>query len=122
MLALLCSACAATSPRPEPAPVPAQSKPVTVPAPVSAEEMVDHAGDSLETAISVPEDAPNGGFDFENNWIFDQYGRFRRQGGGTGSAAGRRYNVVKIELANGDLKTVYFDITENWNRWSPQQP
>jgi len=56
---------------------------------------------------------------FENDWIFDRYGRFRRTGGGTGNASGRRYDVIKIELPNGDQKTVYFDITENWKHWSP---
>jgi hypothetical protein len=87
---------------------------------VSAEELIDHSGDSLMTAIAVPADAPDGGVDFQNNWIFDRYGRFRRTGGGTGSSEGRRYNVVKIELASGERKTIYFDITENWAK-SQQQ-
>lgn len=100
-------ACARATPAPVAAPQPA-------PASVNAAELVDHAGDSPQTAISVPVDAPDGGADFENHWIFDQYGRFRRQGSGTGSLDGRRYNVVKIELANGETKKVYFDITELW--------
>lgn len=78
--------------------------------------MVDHLGDSAQTAVAVPEDATGGGEEFENRWIFDMYGRFRRNGGGTGTMEGRRYNVVKIELANGEKKTVYFDITELWAR------
>jgi len=77
------------------------------------------AGESTDTAVEVPADAQNGGLDFENNWIYDRYGRFRRHGGGTGSLNGRRYNVVDIELPNGDTRKVYFDITENWKRWSP---
>lgn len=81
--------------------------------------MVDHAGDSTETAVEVPADAPEGGVDFENRWIFNRFGRFRRRGGGTGVLNNRRYDVVKIELPSGDLKQVYFDITENWNRWTP---
>ncbi|MEA2491407.1 MAG: hypothetical protein QOH21_3199 [Acidobacteriota bacterium] len=99
---------------------PTQPAPPAQPAAVSAEELVDHSGDSLMTAIAVPADAPDAGVDFQNNWIFDRYGRFRRTGGGTGSSEGRRYNVVKIELASGERKTVYFDITENWAR-SQQQ-
>jgi hypothetical protein len=82
----------------------------------AAEDLVDHAGDSVETAISVPADAPDGGVEFENHWIFDRYGRFRRNGGGTGTLEGRRYNVINIELPNGEKKSVYFDITENWQR------
>jgi hypothetical protein len=85
-------------------------------APATAEELVDHAGDSTQSAISVPADVTDGGVDFENRWIYGQFGRFRRTGGGTGSVEGRRYNVVKIELANGEKKTVYFDITEYWAR------
>jgi hypothetical protein len=97
-----------------------QSAQPTEPAAVSAEALVDHSGDSLMTAIAVPADAPDAGVDFQNNWIFDRYGRFRRTGGGTGSSEGRRYNVVKIELTNGERKTIYFDITENWAK-SQQQ-
>ena len=83
---------------------------------VSAEELVDHWGDSPQTAVTVPADAPDGGAEFENGWIFEQYGRFKRNGGGTGTLEGRRYNVVKIELENGEKKTVYFDITDLWAR------
>lgn len=90
------------------------------PAPVPATALEDHAGDSTETAIEVPADSADGGVKFENEWIFDRYGRFRRRGGGTGVLNGHRYNIVKIELANGDQKTVYFDITENWKRWTPK--
>jgi hypothetical protein len=96
--------------------------PAVAPAPVpSAGDLVDHAGDSPQTAISVPADAPDGGVDFENRWIFERFGRFRRNGGGTGTLEGRRYNIVKIELANGERQTVYFDITENWAKWQPPE-
>ena len=56
--------------------------------------------------------------DFENDWLLARFGKFRRYFGGTGVANGRRYDVVKIELPNGEKKTIYFDITENWNRSS----
>ena len=106
---------AACSTAPPPSPIPT---PLPAP-PVSASALEDHAGDSTETAIEVPQIAEDGGVPFENEWIFNRYGRFRRNGGGTGALNGRRYNVVKIELANGDKKTVYFDITENWKAWTP---
>jgi hypothetical protein len=86
---------------------------------IPAAALADVAGESVETAVTIPADAPNGGVDFENNWIFDRFGRFRRDAGGTGTLNGRRYDVVKIELPNGDKKAVYFDITDNWKRWSP---
>jgi hypothetical protein len=99
---------------PQPAAAPQQAD---APKPaVAAEELEDHWGDSPQTAVTVPADAPDGGADFENDWIFEQYGRFKRNGGGTGTLEGRRYNVVKIELESGEKKTVYFDITDLWAR------
>jgi hypothetical protein len=108
---LLCLGCAT---RPAVAPPPA---PHAAPPPVAAAaELVDHSGDSTQTAIAVPADAPDGGVDFQNRWIYARYGRFRRTGGGTGVADGRRYNVVKIELSSGETRSVYFDITELWQK------
>lgn len=73
----------------------------------------------------VPADAPNEGIDFQNNWIFDRYGRFRRAGGGLAHAgegsAARRYEVVKVELADHSERTIYFDITENEKNWASQR-
>lgn len=109
---ILCAFACAHRPSPAASPAPA----ATAPVPVSAEEMVDHSGDSPQTAIAVPADAPDGGVAFENDWMFAQYGKFKRNGGGTGTLEGRRYNVVKIELPNGERKSVYFDITELWAR------
>jgi hypothetical protein len=106
--------------RPVAVAAPPQTQP-SVPAPVSAEALVDHSGDSVVTAVAVPADAPDGGVLFQNNWIFDRYGRFRRTGGGTGTSEGRRYNVVKIELANGERKSVFFDITELWAKSQQEQ-
>jgi lipoprotein-anchoring transpeptidase ErfK/SrfK len=125
LILTIAAAAVACAPKPQPAPVVA---PVTAAAPkpvaVSAEALVDHTGDSPETAVVVPTNAPNEGIDFQNNWIYDRYGRFRRAGGGLahtgeGSTA-RRYEVVKIELADHSERTVYFDITENEKTWDRQ--
>ncbi len=88
---------------------------------VSAAETVDHWGDSTETAVAVPRDAPGEGLKFENDWIFDRVGRFRRLSVGTGSLNGRRYDVIEVETPKGDKHKFYFDITENWNAWKPPQ-
>lgn len=118
------TACAMKS-QPAPAPAPAPVVPSTLAA-TSASALVDHSGDSPETAVTVPTDAPNEGIDFQNNWIFDRYGRFRRAGGGIAhageGAALRRYEVVKIELADHSERTVYFDITENEKTWRTSRP
>lgn len=108
--------CATQPATPAPAPVP-------VPQPATpAAALVDHTGDSIETAVTVPADAANGGWNFTNDWIFDRIGKFRRTGGGTGMAGPRRYNVVEVETPKGDHYKFFFDITENWNRWTPPPP
>ena len=123
-IAAAAAACA-TTPAPTPASAPASTAAALVaasPAVIPAAALADHEGDSPETAVTVPANAPNEGIDFQNNWIYDRYGRFRRAGGGIAHAgegsATRRYEVVKIELADHSERTVYFDITENEKTWS----
>lgn len=122
LLLLLAAAC--TTPKPAastatatPAPPPTPA----LPAPTTG-DFVDREGDSPQTAVAVPANAPNGGVDFQNRWIYERYGRFRRNGGGTGVLEERRYNIVKIELPDGSRKTVYFDITEMWLRSQQASP
>lgn len=112
---LVAAACS-TAPARLPAPAP---KAAAAPAPVSAAALADRAGDSIETAVTVPVDAPNEGVDFENNWIYDRFGRFRRHEYGMGHAGDRRYDVITVELPDGSLHKVFFDITEMWNHWKP---
>lgn len=100
-------------------PPPATTPPVTRTAPreVSAAELIDREGDSTDTAVLVPADAPNDGVNFENDWIFDRIGRFRRLSQGTGTMRGRRYDVIEVETPAGDKHKFYFDITESWKKW-----
>jgi len=117
VLATLFAAACAT--KPAPAPQSAPPPPLPAPKAVSAAELQDLAGQSLETAVEVPADAPNDGYDWENEWIYNRYGRFRRTGGGMGNQGGRKYDEVGIELADHTMRKVYFDITENWKNWKP---
>ncbi|MGH9419841.1 MAG: hypothetical protein ACRD3J_07710 [Thermoanaerobaculia bacterium] len=124
IFAVICAMTAACATKPHVAAVASPLAPPPVATP--AADLVDHSGDSPETAVTVPAGAPNEGIDFQNNWIFDRYGRFRRAGGGIahggeGSAL-RRYEVVKIELADHSERTVYFDITENEKTWQSSHP
>jgi hypothetical protein len=114
---LLAAACATT---PAPSPTPAATAPAQI---KPAADLVDHSGDSPDTAIAVPRDAPNEGIDWMNNWIYDRYGRFRVQKrviahAGEGPAE-RRYRVLTVELPDGSTHQVFFDITENWKNWTP---
>lgn len=87
-----------------------------------AADLADHLGDSPETAVTVPANAPNEGIDFQNKWIYDRFGRFRRMKGGIAHAGEegvvRRYEVVTFELPDHSEHTVYFDITDNMKTWS----
>jgi len=113
VLLFACSSAAPPAPAPvsAPAPAPAAEMPASV--------LVDHTGDSPETAVAVPKDAPNEGIDWVNNWIYDHYGRFRRKSWGLAQQQGRHYKVVKFELPDHSEHTAYFDITELWESWTP---
>ncbi len=138
---LLLAACAsAPAPTPKPAPsgpaaaatpaavTAANTAPATAARPkeTAAADLADHLGDSTETAVPVPKDAPNDGLDWMNNWTFDRYGRFRIQKRAIGHAgegpAERRYRITTIELPDGSTHEIYFDITENWMAWKPSTP
>jgi hypothetical protein len=108
---LLFTACATTPPPPV-------AQPAT-PKEIPAAALADHAGDSVETAVAVPADAPNEGIDFENNWIYDRYGRFRRHSWGIGHAGDRQIKTITVELPDGSLHKVFFDVTEQWKRTMP---
>ncbi|MGZ4810207.1 MAG: hypothetical protein ACXVJT_01970 [Thermoanaerobaculia bacterium] len=109
-LAALIAIVAACSPAP-----PAK----TAPQARSAADLVDREGDSTDTAAVVPADAPEEGVKFENDWIYDRVGRFRRLSHGTGVLHDRRYDVIEVETPSGEKHKFYFDITENWKKWNP---
>jgi len=120
---IVAAGCVARKAPPAPQPGPVRSSVPIGSASASAASLVDHEGDSPETAVHVPADAPNDGIDFQNNWIYDRYGRFRRAKWGIAHAGEgntqRRYEVVTIELTDHSQRTLYFDITENWAAWQP---
>jgi len=77
--------------------------------------------ESLEAAVLVPADNEEDGIAYENDWIWGHYGRFRRRSGGLASQAGRRYDVITVELSDHTLKTLYFDITDFFGREKPKK-
>lgn len=127
LMSVLAAACAAQTQQQQPAVRPTATAPASLP-PAATEKvtpaaaLVDHAGDSLETAVPVPANAPNDGIDFENNWIYDRYGRFRRMSWGVGHAGTREIKTIKVELPDHSTRTVFFDVTEIWTSWKPPEP
>jgi hypothetical protein len=141
LLLAACASAPADAPKGAPAaPAPVAAAPATTPTTTkavsaatvaepkatSAADLVDHLGDSVETAVPVPKDARNDGLDWMNNWTFDRFGRFRIHDRGIGHAgegpAERRYRITTVELPDGSLHKIFFDITENWNAWQPPGP
>lgn len=101
-----------------PAPPVATGDAAALPKERSAAELVDHAGDSPETAIEVPPDAPNEGVDFQNRWIYNRYGRFRRLSYALAHKEERHYDIITVEMPDHSQHTVYFDITDASKAWA----
>jgi hypothetical protein len=117
-----------TNPTAKPVPAPTQATAAPASAPpheVSASDLVDHTGDSIETAVSVPIDVPNEGVDFQKKWIFDRFGRFREKKFAMGHAPGssgheRHYDIITVELPDGSTHAVFFDMTDYWDHAAHQ--
>ena len=90
-------------------------KPVATPAPVSAAALQDRYGDSTETAVPVPVEGDE--VQFENEWMFDRFGRFRRLKFAVAHQNDRHYDIITIELPDHSEHKVYFDITDLWVKW-----
>ena len=99
---------------PSPAAPPRQATP-PVPAAAPIAE-----GESLEAAVLVAADNEEDGVAWENDWIWRHYGRFRRRSGGLASLAGRRSDVIPVELSAHTKRTPYFDITDFYGREKPK--
>jgi len=87
--------------------------------PVSAVALEDHYGDSPETAVTVP--VAGDEVKFENEWMYDRFGRFRRRKFGVAHQGDRHYDVITIELPDQSEHTVYFDITDLWAVWGREE-
>ena len=47
----------------------------------------------------------------ENEWIFARYGKFRKTGVGLATVEPRKFDVIRVELADHSEKEIFFDIT-----------
>lgn len=116
-LLVICTACGTASP---PAPAPAAS---SSPAPPPAESGGKPAqflpttvysggdGSSLEQAVVVMADTEQAGVLRENEWIFARYGKFRKAGVGLATVEQRKFDAIRVELADHSEKEIFFDIT-----------
>ena len=107
LLLLLALACT-QAPPPKPAPPP-----------VTAAALEDHYGDSPETSVPVP--VAGDEVKFENEWMYDRFGRFRRLKFAVAHAGDRHYDVITIELPDHSEHTVFFDISDLWATWGKEE-
>jgi hypothetical protein len=91
-----------------PAPPPASQHPA--PAPASPAPAVEE-GSTAEAAVLVEAATEPAGIAWENDWIYRHYGRFRKKSVALAGQAGRKLDVITVELADHTEKVLYFDIT-----------
>jgi hypothetical protein len=75
-------------------------------------------GSTLQAAVLVPATDEDAGVQWENDWIYFHYGRFRKRSAGLAALSGRRYDVITVELSDHTTRTIYFDITRFYGRES----
>jgi hypothetical protein len=68
-------------------------------------------GTSYETAIVIKEKSETAGVAAEYKWIREHYPGSRNKGQGLQTVKGKSYDVLTIETAGGETKTIYFDIS-----------
>ena len=97
--------------RPAPAPPASPTpRPIATAAPASSPGIEE--GASLEAAVIAPLMTEKEGVEWENRWILDHYGKFRKKTVALAGAGGRQYDVITVELADHTEKVLYFDITD----------
>ena len=78
-------------------------------------------GASVEAAVLVPAADEQAGVDWENDWIYRHYGRFRKKTVALASREGRRYDVITVELGDHTERVFYFDITDFYGKRSREK-
>lgn len=84
-------------------------------APVAAALAVEE-GATVEAAVLVHATTESAGVEWENDWIWRHYGKFRKKKVQLAGREGRRFDVVTVELADHSEKVLYFDITDFFGR------
>jgi hypothetical protein len=80
-----------------------------VPAPPPAPPVEE--GASIDSAVLVNAETERTGVDWEDDWIWRHYGRFRKKTVALASRNGRRYDRITIEAADHTEHVLFFDIT-----------
>jgi hypothetical protein len=67
-------------------------------------------GHSFETAIIINEDRTLKGIHAENLWMNEYFPNFQKLGQALRFNEGKKYDIITIKTAEGEIKEIYFDI------------
>lgn len=112
-------ACASSAPSPTPTANARPAAPEAVSKAAAAPLLEE--GASVEAAVLVPAADEQAGVDWENDWIYRHYGRFRKKTVALASREGRRYDVITVELGDHTERVFYFDITDFYGKRSGEK-
>ena len=114
-----CSSSAASAPAGPPARRPPDRVASSVASTASTASPAQTAdGSSIDQAIVVTRDREREGVEWENAWIREHFGRFQlKQQRLILKEDGRPVDEIIVELSDGTIKTLYFDITRSFGRY-----
>jgi hypothetical protein len=74
-------------------------------------------GKSFETAVVIQEKSETAGVHAEYQWIRDHYSNYKVLGQSLKDHGKKPYDVITIELADGDKRDIYFDISKYFGHY-----
>jgi hypothetical protein len=107
LLATACASTALKTPAPQPAPAPAETRPMS-PGAVP----ILPRGVSCNSAVVIDAATERDGIAKENAWIAENYPGAKKVGQSLTTCNDKPADQVDIETANGQKRSVYFDISK----------
>ncbi len=74
-------------------------------------------GSSFEKAIIVEEKTESAGVDAEYKWLAQHYPGYKLQQQSLLMNSGKSYDKMHIKTAQGEVKDIYFDISNFFGKW-----
>ena len=78
---------------------------------------VEQDGSSFEKAIVIQEKTESTGVDAEYIWLGKHYPGYKLKQQSLVYENGKPYDVMDIVIADGEEKTIYFDISNYFGKW-----
>ena len=74
-------------------------------------------GSSYENAIIINEKTEGPGVDAEYKWLKKNYPGYKMISQSLDHKGSKHYDLLHIQTADGEKKTIYFDITNFFGKW-----